>query len=616
MNKKIIAMILSSILTASLFMTHIFASEGGVPDGSNGHTDGSSAEMMVLDSVSVNNASSERSSDSEEGSEYDSEDAAAASADEEATEAATEAFEEEPAEEYDRSFDVYGSTDPEGSESTITEEEGISESESEWLKEHGVTENEDGTLDLTDDNGDHWEFEAEDPELFRHLQDDEGGFNQAEIRLKHGDQWRRAALGDAQDPYSLILNPDFSYRYPSFIKDSYGENLPDVRCGMDISRYQGVISRDDWVRLKEEYGIDFVFIRAGYRGYGAGGSLNEDECCQANIENAHDAGVLVGIYYFSQAISEDEASDEARHCLDIISSQKDLITLPVVIDYEYSDGLGRLREADLSASAHTTIVNAFCDTVKSEGYLAGIYANKSMLTRDMVVEDIPDDNMIWMANFVCDSNGGEYSTSYDGPLAAWQFSSRFTGFGEGSHGLGLMKSANLDLDLWYGALPGEEIEEVIIDDSSDQAEDFEDVYDYYTVEEDEPVAEVTEPVGADPMSIAGSHVEADDVYYTGRPRSCKTYVRVYSSDGSRLAAGFDYDRDISYTYDNDTVVTVRRDIWGRKYDTIEKKAGEEVDMMHDIVPAGAVIRVTVTGKGRYLDPYNNTISTTFNVIER
>ncbi|MBR1524507.1 MAG: hypothetical protein IJ641_08640 [Lachnospiraceae bacterium] len=539
----------------------------------------------------------------------------------------TETIEDPDDTEYDDNTVIEDNADD--TEETIQVEEEITEEE--WLSEHEITETDDGSLEYTDENGEHWEFAPEDPEIFRHVKDTGVGGG-VEITLKPDKNRSLTALKKGKDPYSLILNPDFKYRYPGFFKSGDTKELPDVHCGMDISRYQGVISLKDWKTLKNDYGIEFVFIRAGYRGYGAGGSLNEDICCRKNIKNAYKAGVAVGVYYFSQAISEEEAVDEAEHCLEIIDGCEDMISLPVVTNYEYSGAMGRLRRAGLSADEHTAIVNAFCERVKEEGYTSGIYANKSMLQKDMKLDDIPEDHFIWMANFVSNGKNGVYSTSYTGALSAWQFTSRFTGFGEGRNGLGLMKSVNLDLDLWYGDLPGEDEDEpeqdvktVSVNYTRVAAKKPEKKTSKTVISDTEADGdgkadqiEEKEAVKTDYMCINNTVMTATDVKYSPRPRACRSTVRIYNHDGARLVAGLDYDRNLTYTYEKETIVKQRMDLWGRRYREVTVEAGDPVDLKRDIIPEGTVIRVTAKGKGRYkaTEESDNIVSTTFCVASK
>ena len=147
--------------------------------------------------------------------------------------------------------------------------------------------------------------------------------------------------------------------------------------GIDVSYYNKTI---DWEEVKES-GVDFAIIRAGYRGYGAAGTLCTDVKFVENIEGALDAGIQVGVYYFTEAINKQEAIEEAEYCLDKIKDYD--VTLPIVIDYEFptdsSGPIGRMYKANLSKSAATNNCIAFCETIKDAGYEPMIYANKSDL---------------------------------------------------------------------------------------------------------------------------------------------------------------------------------------------------------------------------------------------
>lgn len=98
--------------------------------------------------------------------------------------------------------------------------------------------------------------------------------------------------------------------------------------GIDVSYYQGDI---DWQQVKDA-GITFAFIRVGGRGYGEG-ELYADVCAQKNYEGAKAAGIKVGAYFFSQAINEAEAQEEAWYALELISTWE--LDLPLVYDWEY-----------------------------------------------------------------------------------------------------------------------------------------------------------------------------------------------------------------------------------------------------------------------------------------
>ena len=337
------------------------------------------------------------------------------------------------------------------SEEVYTEEE-TQESEDtaeiDLLDQDGLIENEEGMYEYIDEEGEEWVFDPRDPERYKYSHSSE-----KEIHMEKKDSY--APFDDRNaDPYRLIYNSKLKYSYPSYYKASDGDELADIHYGIDVSKYQGRISEENWKRLKEKYGVEFAFIRAGYRGYGRNGTLNADTCYKSNITNAYNAGVAVGIYYFSQAISVEEADAEADHCIKLIEPYKDMISLPVIIDYEYSGDAstaGRLKNARISADGHTAIVNTFCDTIEEEGYSSGVYANRKMLTSDLEVSDIPDNRFIWMANYVSSDPNNIYSTEYDKRLNAWQFTSKFIGFGEND--ADLMNGSYTDLNFWYGDLP-------------------------------------------------------------------------------------------------------------------------------------------------------------------
>ena len=102
----------------------------------------------------------------------------------------------------------------------------------------------------------------------------------------------------------------------------------DTRTGIDVSVYQGDI---DWEAVKAD-GIDYAIIRLGFRGYGSTGSMNLDENFIANIEGATAAGLDVGVYFFSQAITPEEAREEAEFVLHYLEGYE--LTYPVVFDWE------------------------------------------------------------------------------------------------------------------------------------------------------------------------------------------------------------------------------------------------------------------------------------------
>ncbi len=137
--------------------------------------------------------------------------------------------------------------------------------------------------------------------------------------------------------------------------------------GIDVSKYQGDI---DWKKVKAD-GIDYAIIRVGYRGYGSG-LIVEDENAKTNMKNANAAGVKIGVYFFSQAINEKEAVEEAEYVAKIIKKYD--IDYPVVFDTEEISG-DTSRTEELSVEDRTDITIAFCDKIEELGYKPMVYAN-------------------------------------------------------------------------------------------------------------------------------------------------------------------------------------------------------------------------------------------------
>ena len=157
-----------------------------------------------------------------------------------------------------------------------------------------------------------------------------------------------------------------------FVKDGQYVRCTDERfetlCGIDVSEHQKEI---DWAAAADA-GLDFAFIRLGYRGYSKGG-LNVDEFFEANIDGALENGLRVGIYFFSQAISVEEAQEEADFLLETLSPYAQSITLPVMYDWE-TIGTEDARTDDVDGKTLTDCALAFCEKIRQAGYDTGVYA--------------------------------------------------------------------------------------------------------------------------------------------------------------------------------------------------------------------------------------------------
>ena len=176
--------------------------------------------------------------------------------------------------------------------------------------------------------------------------------------------------------------------------------------GIDVSKYQGNI---DWGAVAAS-GINFAIIRVGYRG-SSSGALVQDPNFKKNISGATKAGIKVGLYFFTQAVNEAEAVEEASMAMSLASGYK--VTYPIFIDTESASN-GRAN--GLSKSARTAVVKAFCQTVRNGGYKAGVYASKSWYANQLNASAL-NGYCIWVAQY-------NSSCTYSGKYDMWQYSSK------------------------------------------------------------------------------------------------------------------------------------------------------------------------------------------------
>ena len=201
--------------------------------------------------------------------------------------------------------------------------------------------------------------------------------------------------------------------------------------GADFSKHQGTI---DWASVKQS-GVEFVILRAAVRGYGSSGNLVTDSQIAANIKGALSQNIDVGIYVFSQAVTTEEAVEEAERALDIIKGYD--IKLPIYFDSEYSGAPNRTGRADgLTKAERTSLAIAFCETVRKAGYKAGVYASKSFFYDNLDSAALQSRGYeIWLAHYISSVTDFKY------PYNIWQYTSK------GS--IGGVQSEYADLDIAY-----------------------------------------------------------------------------------------------------------------------------------------------------------------------
>lgn len=164
------------------------------------------------------------------------------------------------------------------------------------------------------------------------------------------------------------------------------------RLGIDVSEFQG--EEINWKKVKNS-GVEFVIVRLGYRAYGENGELVLDDMYEKNVKEALGAGLDVGVYFFSQAISPGEAVEEAEYVLKHIRGYD--IDGPVVYDteeIEYSDA----RTDRNTRQEFTNYCKIFCDTIESEGYEPMIYSNMKWMAYTLDLEELTDYDF-WYADY-------------------------------------------------------------------------------------------------------------------------------------------------------------------------------------------------------------------------
>ncbi|WP_242839210.1 glycoside hydrolase family 25 protein [Pseudobutyrivibrio sp. MD2005] len=231
------------------------------------------------------------------------------------------------------------------------------------------------------------------------------------------------------EEYETIINPDVpANEYDSKAFSFDGQKVKfadsDYMLGVDVSHHQGDI---DWNKVKEA-GFDFAILRIGYRGYGQTGSLNADKMFETYYTQAREAGLQVGVYFFAQAINEDEAKEEAEFVLNILDGRE--LDLPVVYDPE-SILDDEARTDNVTGEQFTKNTKVFCEKISENGYQPMIYANMLWEAFELDLSQLTE-YPVWYADYE-----PVPQTPYN--FQCWQYSNTSTVDGiEGE----------VDLDIW------------------------------------------------------------------------------------------------------------------------------------------------------------------------
>lgn len=206
---------------------------------------------------------------------------------------------------------------------------------------------------------------------------------------------------------------------------TYSDEIYESILGIDVSKFQGKI---DWKKVKAS-GIEFAIIRLGFRGYGDKGNIVLDASFEENAIQAREAGIKIGVYFFSQAITEAEAIEEANYVLDKIKDKN--ITYPVCFDLEKIK-YDTARTDNLTSEQFTKMTLAFCSQIENAGYTPIVYGNAKTFTTRMQLEEL-NNYQKWYADY-------QKTPLYPYEFSFWQYTE--TGAVKGING-------NVDINLQF-----------------------------------------------------------------------------------------------------------------------------------------------------------------------
>ena len=187
-----------------------------------------------------------------------------------------------------------------------------------------------------------------------------------------------------------------------------------LRYGIDVSSHNGNV---DWEEVRKSGKVDYAIIRAAYRGYETG-RIVTDTKFERNVKNAAKNGIDIGLYFFTQAINEQEAVEEANYVLNLVRKHNVNVKYPIVIDTEYipsRDG----RADPLDVATRTAVCRVFCETIRNAGYTPAVYASRNWFYDNLDVNQLNNCD-IWVAHYTGDVNR---PTDYRYRYNMWQYTS-------------------------------------------------------------------------------------------------------------------------------------------------------------------------------------------------
>ena len=241
------------------------------------------------------------------------------------------------------------------------------------------------------------------------------------VTREQADKERILLTGDSGEKLLIPVREDVEkhgYVAESFVKNEAGEytyleNGQNIAIkGVDVSKYQETI---DWKKVAAD-GVEFAIIRLGFRGMGSKGTCELDPYFKQNVEGARAAGIDVGVYFFTQATTVEEAKEEAQFVIDNLKGYD--ITWPVVFDTEEITSYKAARANSLSREVRTACTKAFLDEIKTAGYTPMLYANTRWSILKLDLAQLADYDF-WYAYY-----GDEIYYPYK--FSMWQYTSNGT----------------------------------------------------------------------------------------------------------------------------------------------------------------------------------------------
>lgn len=205
--------------------------------------------------------------------------------------------------------------------------------------------------------------------------------------------------------------------------------------GIDISEMQGLLNESAWNKIKAS-GIEFVIIRVGYTGYGKAKSKQKDYRFENNYAMAKKVGMPIGVYWYSCAVTEEEAIEEAKLTLEYLKGKQ--LEYPIFIDTEDNHDIEKYSsksQYSIGKTALTKVVKAYCEYIEKQGNYVGIYASSSWFKNQLV-----DSKLSKYDHWIAQWSSSEPTESH----GMWQYSSKGK-----VNGI----SGNVDMDYAYKDYP-------------------------------------------------------------------------------------------------------------------------------------------------------------------